>query len=369
MLLLGLMLSAVACATAQQPPEDQTTQSQVAQEPAGDQAQAGEPPAEEPAAQEPGEAGPADGEETVPTVLIVHSYHEGFSWTDAQDAAIRQALEVSGARVVSHYMDTKRHPDEDSKVQAGAEAKLLVEELQPTVIIATDDNAQKYFAKDYAGVEGAPQIVFSGVNAEPEEYGYPADNVTGVLERPKLAESLELLTELVPDVEKVAVVGDDSTTTDAMVAYTKSLTLPLEVAAYDQVSTFEEWQTAIEAHQTDADALVFFMYHTIKAQADGSEIMDPTEVMTWTLDNNELPTVGILGLQIDDGVMAGVVESPEEQGLIAGGLASELLDGTPAFDLGVRNTDHGQCMINLSTAATLGIEVPQELLDSCEIVE
>src|SRR6266498_5095336 len=46
-------------------------------------------------------------------VLVLHSYHKGLRWTDAEDAGISSVL---GARpeldVHTEYLDTKRHPDD-----------------------------------------------------------------------------------------------------------------------------------------------------------------------------------------------------------------------------------------------------------------
>ena len=68
-----------------------------------------------------------------------------------------------------HYMDTKRHPDEDHKQRAISSAQRVINEWQPHVIIAVADNAQDAM-RPYIN-EAAHNIVFSGVVADPAKYG------------------------------------------------------------------------------------------------------------------------------------------------------------------------------------------------------
>ena len=125
-------------------------------------------------------------------VLLVHSYHAGYLWTDDITRGVKKGLAGSRAELEIFYMDTKRNPGEVWKIQAGKLAKKRVAETKPNVVITADENAQAYFAKDYVG-QAYPQIVFCGVNAEASKYGYPASNVTGILERPYFVQSFDML--------------------------------------------------------------------------------------------------------------------------------------------------------------------------------
>src|SRR4030042_6198543 len=115
-------------------------------------------------------------------------------------------------------MDTKRKTNVEWKREAGQSAKQVVAEWRPDVVIAADDNAQEFFAKDFAG-QATPQVVFCGVNAKPEEYGYPASNITGVLERPHFDASLELLRKARPDAKRIAIVSEDSETSSGALKF------------------------------------------------------------------------------------------------------------------------------------------------------
>ena len=107
-------------------------------------------------------------------MLLVESYHEGYPWVDSVDKGVRQGFEGTGVQLQIFYMDTKRNTGAQYATEAGNRAKELVNTFRPDVVITVDDNAQTYFAKEYAG-KPSPQIVFCGVNAEPgaTDYNFP----------------------------------------------------------------------------------------------------------------------------------------------------------------------------------------------------
>lgn len=264
-------------------------------------------------------------------------------------------------------MDTKRRDFEQWKREAGKLAKKCADTFNPDVIIASDDDAQAYFAKDYAGVKDAPQVVFCGVNARPSTYGYPASNVTGIVEEPRFDETMELLKKLCPNVEKVALIADKSTTSDGVMDYVRTRKSAVRVVSMDEPRTFDKWQSTIQKYEKSVDAIGFATYHTIRDKRDG-EIVWPGEVMSWTIENTTKPTFAFLSFAVRDGALFGVVESGQEQGREATRIALELLQGKKASDCPIKPAVEGLIMVNLKTAAKLGIEIPQEVLDKAQTI-
>jgi len=123
-----------------------------------------------------------------PRILVLHSYDTDYDWVNEVSEGIRSVLDNKRYLVRWHYMKTKKNPGNEFGRKAGVRALDLIAEWEPNVIIAIDDNAQKYVAKHYIDEIKRPayktNIVYSGVGAEPEAYGYDrAKNVTGILER------------------------------------------------------------------------------------------------------------------------------------------------------------------------------------------
>ncbi len=300
-------------------------------------------------------------------VLLVHSYHKGYPWVDAITRGVRMALSGEDVGLEVFYMDTKRHTDELWKEQAGEMAAAIVREWAPTVVIAVDDNAQSYFVSKFINQE-VPQFVFCGVNERPERYGYPRENVTGILERPHYGATVELLRKLVPDAKRIAFVSDDSPTSAGALLYIREKAGAEGVVLVEQPETFAEWKEAITHAQEVADAIAIYMYHTVQPHR-GGQSMEAKEVMRWTVSNSEIPVLGFFTFAVDDGALCGFVESGVEQGRLAGKIARDMLAGKKASKIPIVQALEGQSMLNLESARRLNITVDKGVLDSIDIVK
>lgn len=291
-------------------------------------------------------------------LLLVHSYHAGYAWVDEVSRGVTDALKDSGVELEVFYMDTKRHPDDAYMVEAGANAMKKVDAWKPDVVIASDDAAQEHFGKKYVGKE--LPIVFCGVNADGSKYGYPAANITGILERPQFLATLKYFRQFKP-VRKIAVLSCDDFTSVAVFSYIKEQKTDVEIVEYKLTNDFVEWKQAIERYNTTVDAVLIYTYHTLREEGRPRS-MDPKAVMAWTSEHCRIPIIGVLEFAIQDGALAGVIESPFEHGEKAARYALEILRGAPISSLPVTVAERGQKMVNRRQAERFGIRLTPELL-------
>ena len=292
-------------------------------------------------------------------VLLVHSYHREHPWVGNVEAGVRSILEPPGVRLEAVYMDTKRFPDRESKEQAGLAAGRLVESMAPDVIIASEDKAQEYFAKQYAGVPGAPKVVFCAVNEDPAVYGYPADNVAGVVEQLFFERSLTLLHRIVPEVRSLLVISDESPSSRAAVREMRSREVDLDRVEWRTCTSFEEWKRELLVGQQGVDAVALVTYHTLKDHKGRS--VDPATVLSWTSENLSRPSLGFHIFTIADGALCGIAQSGFEHGVRSGSYALQLLQGKNAVEIGKDSSLKGVVMINIKAAERLGISVPKSV--------
>jgi len=210
-------------------------------------------------------------------------------------------------------------------------------------------------------------IVFTGVNAPPAKYGYPAANATGVIQKTIFNESIQLLLRIKPGVKKIAVISDDGPTSTAILGYLKTIKTEVEIVSIDQPGTFDQWKELIRKYQSKVDAIAVNLYQTIKSEEGGDSLPQKT-VMEWTMANNRLPTVGFFPDAFEDGVLCGIAESGEEQGYQAARIATEILKGKKASDFKIVIPTRGIVMVNLKTAASLGLNIPFDVIESANRV-
>ena len=297
-------------------------------------------------------------------MLLVHSYHEGYRWDDTITEGVRSALQGTGLELDVFYMDAKRHTDEAWKIEAGRRARKRVDEYHPDIILAADDDAQQYFAVSYLNT--ALPVVFTGVDADPSKYGYPAANVTGVIERPHFKESLALARLLRP-IQRIAVLSCHDSTSILALGFMKQEQVDVDVAEWLMVDDFDGWKTAVERFNRSVDAIVIRSYQAVK-KPGSAENMAPREVAMWTSRHATIPTIAFHDFEIEDGLLVGVVKSGQEYGRIPAEYAIHILEGTPPSALPIIKPRKGIKMINRATAGRLGISCTGKIANDAILV-
>ncbi len=303
-------------------------------------------------------------------VLHIMSYHSPWKWTDDQFNGFKNALKGSDIEYKIFQMDTKQNSSEEWKESIGKKARDLINTWKPDLVYTSDDNAQKYVAVHY--VNSDIPFVFSGVNADPEQYGFTsARNITGVLEQEHFAGTVQLLKEIVPTVKKIAVIIDEGPTWDGVIKRmrAKSDQMPdVKFISWDLIKTFNEYKQKIKSLQTKADAIALLGIFTFKDEAGNN--VPYTEVLKWTADNSNLPDFSFWKDRISSGTLCTVTVSGYEQGLAAGKIARGILaEGKKPLSYPVMPTMKGEPVVSLARAERLGIKIKTGILLTAEVIE
>jgi hypothetical protein len=269
-----------------------------------------------------------------PRVLILHSYDTDYSWTRDINVGFSRVFKSSAYSYRYHYMNTKRNPGEDFKQRAGVLARRIIEDWKPHVIIAVDDDAQKYAAIHCINIPGVT-LIFAGINGEIEPYGYhKAQNVTGVLERKQWQGVKNLIDQTVrlripvDRPVRIAYIGDQSgSVKEDTHHFEKFNWAPHQVVIKKLVKTFPEWQAEVRRANREADVLVTTNYRRIQVSDTDQKLMDPKDVVRFTEDaTDKIPVIGTNGFYAEDGGMIAIATSPFEQGEVAARMAIQVLD-------------------------------------------
>lgn len=153
-----------------------------------------------------------------PSVLVLHSYHPGLSWTDTLNEGISEAFraQMPGALLWVEYLDTKRNTDTS---YLSLQAALLRHKLAQSTfnLIITTDNDALDFVLEYRDsiFRGAP-VVFCGVNDFRPEQLRGQKAITGLAENPAFAETMRTALSLHPDTREFVIIGADQSITDLL---------------------------------------------------------------------------------------------------------------------------------------------------------
>ncbi len=304
-------------------------------------------------------------------VLVLHSYHADYVWLKDVNKGILSGLNEErftpekNITIEYFYMDTKRKSSEKWKQEIAKQAIEKINSWQPHVVIATDDNAQKYVVAKMK--DSGINFVFLGVNADPMSYNYinsnenPGGNITGSIERARFEQTVKLLKRLVPGVKKIAIVCDDGTTGESVVKRVLQTANEhgIEIVSSRRIGRFSEWKNYVRSVQDYADALLVIVYHTLKDEQGNPVSGD--EVLNWTINNSKLPDMGFWSWAVEGGLMCSEAISGYQQGFYAATVASYVLMGQKPGEFPVDKPQRGELCINLARAKMLGIDIPADI--------
>ncbi|MBF0558617.1 MAG: hypothetical protein HQL08_07530 [Nitrospirae bacterium] len=307
-----------------------------------------------------------------PRLLILHSYHEEYSWVRDINVGLNRVLKnKSYFSIRWHYLDTKRHPWPEYKNSVGILARRMIDEWQPKVIIAMDDDAQEYVTKYYINKPGV-SIVFGGVNNEIEDYGFDkANNVTGILERLPLDAVKEGLMTFSSGKTggspiRVFFIGDTSETVEGDYKWVKTFKWdPLRFAGAKLVDTLDEWKTTIKQASQSSDYILTSNYRRIYRNKGGKDLVPPKELLDETVSMSKTPVIGTNAFFAEDGGMLAIATSPLEQGEVAAKMAVDIIDNhRTAKHIPIVQTSQAVISINESRMKAFGFKVPM-VYESC----
>lgn len=284
-------------------------------------------------------------------ILYVDSYHVGYPWSDGILEGVKSVLKGLDVELKTIHMDTKRNLDEAFMKQAGQRVKEFIEKYQPDVVIAADDNAQKYVVARFYKNAKLP-FVFCGVNWDASIYGYPFENVTGMVE----VEPVEALVgHLRPYAKgnRVGVMGAD-VVTDRKVAHEYNERFFKGRAKVYCAGTLQEFETLFRKAQIEVDMLIIHNQVGIKH-------WDDDKAVAFIRDTIRIPT-GSMHSHAEHLVIFTIAKMAEEQGQWAAQTALWILSGKPPTDIPIQRNEEFSLVINLKMADALGITIPVSTL-------
>lgn len=259
------------------------------------------------------------------TVLVLHSYATDYAWVRDVNEGIKRVLkDKSFVNMRWHYMNTKNHPELSYKQKAGATARKVIDFVKPDILFAIDDDAQEFAAKFYKDRPDI-HIVYAGINALPERYGYDtAKNVVGISERIPIRgikDAVFIFTKQMnlKSMPRVCHVGDKSLVVqfDDFNLHASKDWFPINLGPSFLVETFDEWKKVILEADKYMDFMLINNYRKITRSETDLTIVPYQEVMQWAFEHSPVPIIGINAFVCEDGAAISIATSPFEQGEVA----------------------------------------------------
>ncbi len=291
-------------------------------------------------------------------VLFVNSYHEGYEWSDGEEAGAKAVLQPAGVQLRFVRMDVKRHQDDAFRKSAAEKARAEIEAWKPDVVIASDDPAVQFVLVPFFKDATTPWV-FCGVNWEAKKYGLPYKNATGMVEVSLVKELIDNLREYSKG-SRVGFLTVDSETEHIEGPYYKKQ-LGLTFASEKYVKTLAQWKEAFLAMQKDVDVLFLGNFAGIN---DWNE----QDAAAFALANSHIPSGSIYDFMMPY-AMLGLTKVAQEQGIWAARTALDILKGASPASIPIVPNKQAKIFVNVKLASKAGIVFKPALVKNAEVLK
>jgi ABC-type uncharacterized transport system substrate-binding protein len=309
---------------------------------------------------------PANGYAEGCRVLVVMSYEEDFIWVNKMREGIESVL---SGRCQTEYVYMNTRENIGGGEEKAKEAYERYKRFAPHGVIAADDNAQSMFVVPYLKNKVETPVMFCGVDAQPDKYGYPASNVSGILQHIHILETLVFLKQLLPEVEKVGFMMKKGPTATATISHVKReiQESPVKINAYRTPSTLQEALGMVRELRDTSDALYIGAMQRIRDK-NGTPLEDSI-VLPLLAEKFGKPVFSNTRFRVQYGALCAVVDLPHEQGQTAAEMLVKAMSGVPVSEIPVTKTQFGRRVININTMEKWGIKPSRAILVGAELVE
>ncbi len=256
-------------------------------------------------------------------VLILHSYHKGYVWSDNISKAIEKNLKSHHEIELSTlYMNTKRINTPEYLQNLAHSYKKQLSNRKLDLLVVSDNDAFDFAKKYYDYIFKGVPIVFCGINnfnhsmLEPNFKNF----TTGVVEEVDLEKNIALIHKLQPKLKKLLIIND---TTKTGIAIKKDL-LPI-IDKYSKKFNIEyvdsldmkELKRKIASLNKRHDAiLTILLFKDNFTQRQNFKSIKKI---------SKVPIYGLWDFYLNQGIIGGLLTSGNSQGEVVSKMIIELL--------------------------------------------
>ena len=256
-------------------------------------------------------------------MLLIHSYHQGLSWTDNITRGLQEVFDTSGLNIdlSIEYMDTKRYTDSAYKQHYYEYLNNKYQHEVYDIVITTDDNAFNFIQNYRDSIVPDIPHLFCGLNHRSKL----KENTYGIYEELDYSANIYLIKRLHPDLKKLYIITDHTTT--GGVIYQENLEIlrnEFSELGYEFLVnlSFEDLKSRLSKMKSGDVVLLSVFTKDIKGN------YFPFQYISRKLSSAAtIPIYGYWDFYLDYGIVGGKVNSGHNQGEKIALMAIQLLKG------------------------------------------
>ena len=292
-------------------------------------------------------------------VLLIHSYHKGYIWTDDISKTIQKNFSSDkNIELTTVYMDTKRIDDPSYLANLAKLYKQQFTNRTFDLIIISDNNAFDFMELYYDSLFKNVPVLFCGINNYDKNMldKLTFKNISGVAEEVDIEKNFELISRLHPNLKNLLIINDTSTTGYAV---KKDLAKIIEKykkrfnIEYTDNLDISDLKTKVSKLEKSNSAILFvllFKDTTGKYFTHKQSFEEVKKV-------SEVPIYGLWDFYLNSGMVGGLLTSGISQGETVSKMALDVLNGKDIKDIPILEKSPNLYIFNYNELKRFNLDV------------
>ena len=297
-------------------------------------------------------------------VLVLHSYHKGYTWTDDISSQIEKNFKDNkNVELTTVYMDSKRI---DTSSYLNNLANLYKEQFQNRkfdLIIVSDNTALDFMIKYHEFLFKDTPVLFCGIN-DFDSSILDVNNIrnfmSGVAEEVDLEKNFELISKLHPKLKNLLIINDTSTTGYAVKKgldpiikkYEKKFNI--EYTDDLEINNLKQKVSSLDKENSVILFVLLFKDTTGKYFTHKQSFAQVKKV-------SQVPIYGLWDFYLNNGIVGGLLTSAIAQGDAVSKMAIEVLNGKKISDIPILEKSPNVYMFDYNELKKFNLDVSKQI--------
>ena len=297
-------------------------------------------------------------------VLLLHSYHKGYTWTDDISSQIEKNFKDNkNVELTTVYMDSKRI---DTSSYLNNLANLYKEQFQNRkfdLIIVSDNTALDFMIKYHDFLFKDTPVLFCGIN-DFDSSILDVNNIrnfmSGVAEEVDLEKNFELISKLHPKLKNLLIINDTSTTGYAVKKgldpiikkYEKKFNI--EYTDDLEINNLKQKVSSLDKENSVILFVLLFKDTTGKYFTHKQSFAQVKKV-------SQVPIYGLWDFYLNNGIVGGLLTSAIAQGDAVSKMAIEVLNGKKISDIPILEKSPNVYMFDYNELKKFNLDVSKQI--------
>ncbi|MGE5314790.1 MAG: ATP-binding protein [Acidobacteriota bacterium] len=269
----------------------------------------------------------AKDDAAAPRILLLNSYHSGYSWSDSETVGILAALKrrFPSSQLSIEYLDCKHFPDARHFER---QKDLLLEKYGSSAfsaVIVMDNPALDFAVRYRSELFAHVPLIFCGINGYTSSMLGSQPDIGGIIEEFNVRATLQLMLDTHPFARHVVIIHDYTSTGLGALRDAQEAIRDIQKPVTFHIVRDREIGSLVDTlRRVEPGSLVLLLPYT---RDRAGRVFDLNEIATLLSRNCLVPVYAVHQAQFGSGIAGGVLMDGKVHGEQAGAMAVRVLEG------------------------------------------